>query len=699
MRWRSTRTSLAAEECGCGWSWRSLPLLLVCLCLLAASGAGKDTPLNLNDKTLVAWLTLGDLEQKGGAAISIIDEDENFDALVFGEVEPGRWMAGSDFFRRTHQDQADWPAETAGPDALVQVAIVYAGKRVTLFRDGEPYAGYDIEQPQPFDLTTDAVLLGLRYSGGMGEVGFFNGALEEVRIYDRPLDAAALRTLEPGTPSDPPPVACWNFEDGAVRDAMGALPDGVLHGGARIENGRLLLNGTDAWVEVRRPIEPGPRTMFYRPRLRETGRMWDTWLYLHEGVYYLYYLANSGAQWDNISLATSRDGVHWKEHGSLIHKLDRVTWMGTGTTWRSPLDDGKFLINYSEWTGPRQTIFFAESTDLVNWTRLGDDYEFVQDTRWYEPEGRWDCIYTIPNPEGGLYGYWTATPKAETGGRFGFGRSADGRRWEALPPPETPGVGEGEAGAVEKIGDRYYMMFGTQGMMVTLVAERPEGPFLPAAKNFRLLSGHTYFSRFFPTPDGVLANYHAITRSGPVYFAPLKKAAVDAEGTLRLAWWPGNEAMKHDRIDVRVAADVTTGNPRLTMIENEFDSREGFLIEGSLCLPESDGAPRRGLWLEHKAGGTAILFDAAGKAELGVIGPDGEQFTMEKAVDRERSFGAPARFRLLVKEGLLEVYLDDILIENFSLPARSTGRIGLIAEPEAKAFGKLHAWRGAADED
>ena len=34
--------------------------------------------------------------------------------------------------------------------------------------------------------------------------------------------------------------------------------------------------------------------MFFRPRLRETGQMWDTWLYLLDETYYLYYLAKAG---------------------------------------------------------------------------------------------------------------------------------------------------------------------------------------------------------------------------------------------------------------------------------------------------------------------------------------------------------------------------------------------------------------------
>ena len=124
-------------------------------------------------------------------------------------------------------------------------------------------------------------------------------------------------------------------------------------------------------------------------------------------------------------MADSPDGVSWIDRGLVLRKADGVTWLGTGSTWKSPKfdRDKKYFLNFSEWRGDRQTIFFAASLDLVHWTRLGNEYEFKQDERWYQPKGRWDCIWTIPRPGGGLLGYWTATPKPETGGRFGFGQS------------------------------------------------------------------------------------------------------------------------------------------------------------------------------------------------------------------------------------------------------------------------------------
>jgi len=440
--------------------------------------------------------------------------------------------------------------------------------------------------------------------------------------------------------------------------------------------------------------------MFYKAKAKETGNIWDTWLYFHEGTFYLYYLANSGDKWDNISMATSSDGVHWKELGRILSKGENVVWMGTGSTWKSPSfdRDGKFFMNFSEWKGPRQTIFFAESIDLINWTRLGfsdedkNEYEFKQDERWYQPNGRWDCIWTIPRPGGGLYGYWTATPEPETGGRFGFGETPDGAMWTALAPPEVHGVGGGEVGAVERIGEKYYMMFGAGGIMVTLVADKPEGPFHAAKKNFQLLSGHTYFSRFFPVCDDMLVNHHSIARDRQVYFAPLKQALLDSDGTLRLGWWKGNEKMKHEAVDVKFPP-ATGGDSPIAMLEHTFDVDKGVILEGILSLPESPNAQRSGFYIEcEEEQGAAILVGADGATELGPMQNDGSGFVCEKQVNREMSFGRSPAFRLLLKHSLLEFYLDDILIECFSLPGNATGRIGFILGSARESVKNLQGW-------
>jgi len=167
-------------------------------------------------------------------------------------------------------------------------------------------------------------------------------------------------------------------------------------------------------------------TLFYKA-LR-TGKMWDTWLYYRHGTYYLFNLFSpfDGGGFCGIAMATSVDGVHWDEHGAILEKADDVTWLGTGSVWQAPAigTEDRFILNFSEWRGKGQTIFFAESNDLLHWRRLGNEYEFQPDARWYRTDGRWDCIFTIDRPDGGFYGYWTANPLDFTG--FGFGESLDG---------------------------------------------------------------------------------------------------------------------------------------------------------------------------------------------------------------------------------------------------------------------------------
>ena len=481
-----------------------------------------------------------------------------------------------------------------------------------------------------------------------------------------------------------------------------------------------------AITPTRRPTVAPPfavQSMFYKARSPQTGNMWDTWMYFHEGTYYLYYLGISGNDlWDNVSMAVSPDGVHWKEIGPVYSMDPQAMSVGSGSTWKSPKfeKDGKFFTHfvltfngYDTAEGsldlssrlkngfPPKTILFGESTDLIHWRWLERaQYGFVPDSRWYEPGGAWDCISAIPRPGGGLFGYWTATPKAETGGTVGFGQSLDGVRWEALPPPKTPDVVRGEIGGVEKIGGKFYMMQGHDFVMRTLIADQPQGPFLPATKNFRLLSGHTYFTRFLRTPDGLLINHHASSsKPAPgfgdrqVYFSPLKSAVVDDEGVLRLGWWKGNEKMKHEPIEVTSPNAAPGEQATIAMLGNTFDTQGGIVMEGTLKLPDKADSPRRGLYIEcGDSRGSAVLLDARGAAELGSIRANGTEFKAEKRVDREMTFGRPSTFRLLLKETLLEFYLDDILIECFSLPADATGRIGLIRGSDSRAIGELKAW-------
>src|SRR5262245_17680042 len=98
------------------------------LCVMAfAAQAFAASPLSptpawpLKDKTLVAWVSPAHVNQRGGSVLTIEKPGAIFDAIVFGELAASTWMPGSDGFRRTKQQQADFPKENAANPPLVQI--------------------------------------------------------------------------------------------------------------------------------------------------------------------------------------------------------------------------------------------------------------------------------------------------------------------------------------------------------------------------------------------------------------------------------------------------------------------------------------------------------------------------------------------------------------------------------------------------
>ena len=159
-------------------------------------------------------------------------------------------------------------------------------------------------------------------------------------------------------------------------------------------------------------------------------------------------------------------------------------------------------------------------------------------------------------------------------------------------------------------------------------------------RTFGCWPGHTYFARFFPSPDGLLVNHHSIARNGVVYFAPLKATRVDEQGTLRLAWWTGNEKLKHE--PVTGPSQPPRGAVRRVpgAVEAKFDTARGVVLEGTLTLPAGPDAKPHGLYIECGPDqGVAILVAATGATEIGPMRADGTGFACEKQIDRQWSFG------------------------------------------------------------
>ncbi len=146
----------------------------------------------LQSKTLEAWVSLANVTQRGGAALSVQTLDGNqFDAIVFGETEPSRWIAGSDGFRRTQR--VDGPEEPATADEFVHVAIVYHDDgTIVVYRNGQPYgSSYQSSGPLVFAAGSSQAVFGLR-QGPPGEGKLLAGVVRRAQLYDRALSAAEV---------------------------------------------------------------------------------------------------------------------------------------------------------------------------------------------------------------------------------------------------------------------------------------------------------------------------------------------------------------------------------------------------------------------------------------------------------------------------------------------------------------------------
>jgi hypothetical protein len=164
------------------------------LVLDGRSAFARSAPLvrDLREKTLEAWVRLDNLGQRGGGVFTVETLDGGaFDAIVFGEREAGRWMAGSEFFRRT--DSFHGPAETEAVGQPVLVAVVYrADGTVAGYRDGRPYGrAYRSKGPSTFRAGKAVAAFGVRHEPAEGN-RLLAGVIVQARLYDRALTPAEI---------------------------------------------------------------------------------------------------------------------------------------------------------------------------------------------------------------------------------------------------------------------------------------------------------------------------------------------------------------------------------------------------------------------------------------------------------------------------------------------------------------------------
>lgn len=247
---------------------------------LGATGATLDgktgfvrtapIPVDIRTKTLEAWVQLGSLTQRGGGVISLQTPDGiEFDAIVFGEKEPGKWMAGSNGFVRTKP--FDGGMETDADKQPVHFAITYsADGTITGYRNGKPYGkAFSSKGPVLFKAGSAVVAIGCRHEP-VGGNKMLAGTVAAARLYDRalsPEEVAASFAAGPKFISDAEIDAKLAPE---IRTTRGALKDKLAKLTRELSESKA--RGGDV-VYANVPQNPGVTRFLNRGQVEQPGDM------------------------------------------------------------------------------------------------------------------------------------------------------------------------------------------------------------------------------------------------------------------------------------------------------------------------------------------------------------------------------------------------------------------------------------------
>ncbi len=154
------------------------------------------------DKTLVTWLYLDDLNVTKGATLAVNKSSgDTFDAIVYAERQPKRWMAGSSFFMRTQDPLPGFEEKETGK--LIQLAISYEDEggnaQITIYRNGDRIGGYTMGPIVSWEEGDVEALFGPRALIGGTAYGWVVARLEDARIYNAALSKTEIGNLVENT--------------------------------------------------------------------------------------------------------------------------------------------------------------------------------------------------------------------------------------------------------------------------------------------------------------------------------------------------------------------------------------------------------------------------------------------------------------------------------------------------------------------
>ncbi len=267
---------------------------------------------------------------------------------------------------------------------MVQLALVYHGNDVELYRNGVKAASYETKTEEFFD-SESQVILGLRHLEAAEANRFFVGSIEDARIYATALSGAQVAALRPHEPSEPQPLAWWDFKDGNTNDRMGTFPVTTLFGKARVAGGKLNLDAEGAYLIASKTSEasltPGTVEFNMAARALREKLLADPYrpgyhfaipegsampfdpdgAIFWKGQYHLFYIYQDkrGHNWGHVS---STDLFHWRQHPTGL-----VDGMFSGNCFINK--DGRPTMCYHQ-VGKGDSMAVAMDDNLDTWEKL-----------------------------------------------------------------------------------------------------------------------------------------------------------------------------------------------------------------------------------------------------------------------------------------------------------------------------------------
>ena len=135
-------------------------------------------------------------------------------------------------------------------DRWTQVVAVYDGAQKAIYVDGQ----FDVLQTAGSSLSAPStpVLIGAAHNTDGSRFQFYQGLIDELRIYDRALSANEIATLYNQT-ADPTLIGYWSFDDGTAVDLSGKDNHGTVYGctpTAGLSGQGMHFDGDDDWINM-----------------------------------------------------------------------------------------------------------------------------------------------------------------------------------------------------------------------------------------------------------------------------------------------------------------------------------------------------------------------------------------------------------------------------------------------------------------